>query len=67
MNKNKIISIACLMAIALLGLVVVQVNWILHDVNLRKEKFNQQALDALNKAVKKLETGLTVHYIAKKR
>lgn len=55
MNRNKIIIITILMASAFIGIVSMQVNWILHDYNLKEQQFNQRANDALMAVAVKLE------------
>lgn len=43
------------MASAFIGIVSMQVNWILHDYNLKEQQFNQRANDALMAVAVKLE------------
>ncbi|HRR23654.1 MAG TPA: HAMP domain-containing sensor histidine kinase [Bacteroidia bacterium] len=55
MNKNKIIILSACMAIALIGIIAMQVNWILHDYHLKEQQFNQRVNDALTAVAIKLE------------
>ena len=57
--------VAVFMALALVGLVIMQVNWIRHDLEIREERFAQQVSEALSKAVGKLETRESVRIISK--
>ncbi len=63
MKKGTIILIAALMAVSLLGLVAMQLNWIRHDLKIREERFALQVSDALMKAVNKLETKESVQMV----
>ena len=45
------------MGISLLGIVAVQVYWFNNSVNVRNELFDRSVNDAMNKAVRRLETG----------
>ena len=55
MNKNKIIILSACMAAALIGIIAMQVNWILHDYHLKEQQFNQRVNDALTAVAIKLE------------
>ena len=55
MNKNKIIILSTCMAVALIGIIAMQVNWILHDYHLKEQQFNQRVNDALTSVAIKLE------------
>src|SRR4030095_3240651 len=65
MTRGKILFITVLMGVALFGLVIMQVNWIRHDYEIQEDKFSQQVNDALGNAINKLETGESVHLIAR--
>jgi two-component system phosphate regulon sensor histidine kinase PhoR len=56
-NKRIIIGLVILMGISLLGIVGVQVYWFNNSVNVRNELFDRSVNDAMNKAVRRLETG----------
>ena len=45
------------MGISLLGIIAVQVYWISNSVNVRNELFDRSVNEAMNKAVRRLETG----------
>ena len=57
MNKRVIIGLAILMGISLLGIVAVQFYWFNNSVAVRNELFDRSVNEAMNKAVKRLETG----------
>jgi two-component system phosphate regulon sensor histidine kinase PhoR len=57
MNKRIILGLAILMGISLLGIVAVQFYWFNNSVNVRNELFDRSVNDAMNKAVRRLETG----------
>ncbi|HZK93779.1 MAG TPA: hypothetical protein VFC67_06190, partial [Prolixibacteraceae bacterium] len=57
MNKRIIIGLVFLMGISLLGIVAVQFYWFNNSVNVRNELFDRSVNEALNKAVRRLETG----------
>lgn len=63
MKKGTVIIIAALMAISLVGLVAMQMNWIRHDLQIREERFALQVSDALMQAVNKLETKESVQLV----
>jgi two-component system phosphate regulon sensor histidine kinase PhoR len=56
-NKRVIIGLAILMGISLLGIVAVQFYWFNNSVAVRNELFDRSVNEAMNKAVKRLETG----------
>lgn len=56
MNKRKITWLIILMSIALLGIIVLQMNWIMHDIHLKEQQFDQGVSMALNDVVNKIET-----------
>jgi two-component system phosphate regulon sensor histidine kinase PhoR len=56
-NKRIIIGLVILMGISLLGIVSVQVYWFNNSVNVRNELFDRSVNDAMNRAVRRLETG----------
>ncbi len=57
MNKRIIIGLVLLMGISLLGIVAVQLYWFNNSVDVRNELFDRSVNDAMNKAVRRLETG----------
>lgn len=65
MNGKRIFIVSALMALALIGLVVLQVSWIRRDLDIREERFAHQVSEALNRVSEKLETGETVHIITR--
>ncbi|MBL7916631.1 MAG: HAMP domain-containing histidine kinase [Bacteroidia bacterium] len=65
MKKQKIIFIAFLMGFALLGLILLQINWISQDIDLRRQKFDDKVQEALINAATELETGESLSIISK--
>jgi two-component system phosphate regulon sensor histidine kinase PhoR len=57
MNKRVITGLVFLMGISLLGIVVVQFYWFNNSVNVKNELFDRSVNEAMNKAVRRLETG----------
>ncbi len=57
MNKRIIIGLVFLMGISLLGIVAVQFYWFNNSVKVRNELFDRSVNEALNLAVRRLETG----------
>ncbi|CAN0491272.1 unnamed protein product, partial [Scytosiphon promiscuus] len=53
-NRNLILTIA-LMAIALLGLIILQFYWINISISVNRERFNNNVHDALQAVVQRLE------------
>ncbi len=43
------------MSLALIGVIAMQVNWILHDYHLKEQQFNQRVNEAMNAVAEKLE------------
>ena len=56
MNNKKIKLLIVLMSIALLGIIALQMNWIMHDIALKEQQFDQGVTMALNDVVNKIET-----------
>jgi two-component system phosphate regulon sensor histidine kinase PhoR len=56
MNKRKIGWLIVLMSIALLGIIALQMNWIMHDIHIKEQQFDQGVTLALNDVVNKVET-----------
>ncbi len=56
MNKRIFIGLVILMGISLLGIVAVQVYWFNNSVAVRNELFDRSVNEAMNKAVRRLET-----------
>ena len=65
MSRKKILLTTFLMALALLGIVAMQVSWIRKDYRLQEEKFSHQVTDAINAAIRKLETRESVRMIVR--
>lgn len=57
MSKRIIIGLVFLMGISLLGIVAVQFYWFNNSVKVRNELFDRSVNEALNLAVRRLETG----------
>ena len=57
MNKRIIIGLVVLMGISLLGIVAVQLYWFNNSVAVRNELFDRSVNEAMNKAVRRLQTG----------
>ncbi|MEI6275541.1 MAG: HAMP domain-containing sensor histidine kinase [Prolixibacteraceae bacterium] len=57
MNKRIFIGLVLLMGISLLGIMAVQLYWFNNSVTVRNELFDRSVNDAMNKAVRRLETG----------
>jgi hypothetical protein len=56
MNRKKIIWIAVLMSCSLIGVIAMQVNWILHDYHVKEEQCNRQVGEAMVAVVDRLES-----------
>ena len=57
MSKRIIIGLVFLMGISLLGIIAVQYYWFVNSVKVRNELFDRSVIEAMNKAVRRLETG----------
>jgi len=57
MNRRFIIGLVLLMGISLPGIVAVQLYWFNNSVAVRNELFDRSVNEAMNKAVRRLETG----------
>jgi two-component system phosphate regulon sensor histidine kinase PhoR len=57
MNKRIIIGLVILMGFSLLGIIAVQFYWFNNSVKVRNELFDRSVNEAMNKAVRRLETG----------
>ena len=55
MKKQRILFIIALSAISLLGLVVMQINWMLHAANLREEQLGHRITMALHRINQKIK------------
>ncbi len=64
MRKNTITLLVAFMSVALLGIILLQINWIRHDFLLREQRFDQQVNDALHSVVDKIETRQAFHFIS---
>jgi len=56
-NKRIILGLVLLMGISLLGIIAVQFYWFNNSVKVRNELFDRSVNEAMNKAVRRLETG----------
>ncbi len=56
MNKKNIRAIIALMSVALVGIISLQLYWILHDIRLKEEQFDQSVNQAMNAIVDRIET-----------
>jgi two-component system phosphate regulon sensor histidine kinase PhoR len=63
MNKRILSALVILMGIALLGIVAVQLYWFNNSVAVRNELFDRSVNEAMNKAVRRLETGSDIKVI----
>lgn len=63
MNKRIIIGLVFLMGISLFGIVGVQFYWFNNSVKVRNELFDRSVNEAMNKAVRRLETGHDIRII----
>ena len=59
MNKNVIIGIIVLMAVALLGLVSLQVFWVSNSLKLKEQEFTQNVNDVMQEVIREHETKVT--------
>jgi len=59
MNKPRIIAIVVLMSTALLGLVLLQVNWVRSALALKEQEFDKNVYDALYEVVLDHKQGIT--------
>ena len=55
MNKNKINVIIAIICLALIGLVVIQMNWVRQSYMLRQDRFDQGVYQALTNTVSEIE------------
>jgi signal transduction histidine kinase len=56
MNKRSIRSIVFLMSLALLGIISLQIYWILRDIRLKEQQFDQSVSQVMNSIVDRIET-----------
>lgn len=56
MSKTRLFVIAALMSVALVGIIYMQVNWILHDYEVIQEQFNTRVNEAMHNVADRLET-----------
>ncbi len=56
MNRKSIRAIIVLMSIALIGIISLQLYWILHDIKIKEQQFDQSVNQAMNSIVDKIET-----------
>ncbi len=55
MRKNKIVLIIAISAFSLLGLVILQINWILHSAKLQSDQLDHRIMMATSSIVRKLQ------------
>lgn len=55
MNKSQFRFVVILMSLALAGLISLQVYWIMHDLQVREQQFDQSVMMAMNDIVSKVE------------
>lgn len=55
MNRSQFRFIVALMSLALAGLISLQVYWIMHDLQVREQQFDQSVMMAMNDIVAKVE------------
>ena len=56
MNKRGFRAIIFLMSLALVGIISLQLYWILHDIRLKEQQFDQSVSQAMNAIVDRIET-----------
>lgn len=56
MSRTRLFVIAALMSLALVGIIYMQVNWILHDYEVIQEQFNTRVNEAMHNVADRLET-----------
>ncbi len=56
MRKSAITIAVLIMSAGLIGIILLQINWIRHDYRLREQQFDQQVHEAMKEVVDKLET-----------
>ena len=55
MNRSQFRFIVVMMSLALAGLISLQVYWIMHDLQVREQQFDQSVMMAMNDIVAKVE------------
>lgn len=66
MKKSNFRWIIALMSLALAGIISLQVYWIVHDVQVREQQFEQTVNQALNAIVDKIETNEAMNMLHEK-
>ena len=56
MNKKGFRAIILLMSVALIGIISLQLYWILHDIQIKEQQFDQSVSQAMNAIVDRIET-----------
>src|SRR4051812_17559232 len=56
MNKKGFRAIILLMSVALVGIISLQLYWILHDIKIKEQQFDQSVSQAMNAIVDRIET-----------
>jgi len=56
MNRKSIRAIILLMSVALVGIISLQIYWILHDIKLKEQQFDQSVNQAMSNIVDRIET-----------
>ena len=63
MTKKKIRGIIALMSLAQIGVIGLQVYWILHDIRLKEQQFDQTVNQAMNAIVDRIETNEAMNLV----
>lgn len=63
MTKRKVNILITLMAIALVGIIYLQLAWMKNAIDVRNELFNRGVVEAINKTTKRLETISDVFFV----
>ena len=63
MNKKGFRAIILLMSLALMGIISLQLYWILHDIRLKEQQFDQSVSQAMNAIVDRIETNEALNII----
>lgn len=66
MKKKNIQAIIALMTVALIGIISLQLYWILHDIHLKEQQFEQSVNQAMNAIVDRIETNEALNILHEK-
>ena len=58
MNKKSIRAIVILMSLALIGIISLQLYWILRDIRLKEQQFDQSVSQVMNSIVDRIENAI---------